>query len=471
MLAPPRPTKITTFGSIGPVGPVALAVAALAGWRLTGPALWADELATWGAVRLSWSQLWQLSGAVDAVVTPYYAAMKVWTAVAGTGTVALRLPSALAIVGTTILVAVIGRRVGGDRAGLLGGLLFAAVPAVSRYAQEARPYAIVMFFAALALWCLLRIIERPSVGGAVGYAAAVAAAGLAHPLGGLLMVAGHALTARRLRWWWAVPAAVGCVPALLLAVAGARQNAQVSWITLADVNSWQGLPQNVFASAAVGGIVIVLAVLGTRREPAFLALAGAAFVPPVLLLLTGTVHPIWVGRYVLIAVAPMAVLAAVGALRAGQAQAIAAVAVTLLVSFPVQLELREPAGHAEDSTRIAQVIGPRYRDGDVAVFPDTHPSIPWAARDIYQRYLPAPRPPDVLAVAPQRTGGRLLARECPAAACLGDPPRIWVIRVDDAGDPLKDMAPGKRQRISRGYRPVGTWKYPLLTITLLERRS
>ncbi|MBB4741237.1 mannosyltransferase [Actinoplanes octamycinicus] len=405
------------------------------------------------------------------MVTPYYAAMKLWTTVAGTGTPALRLPSALAIAGTAILVAVIGRRTGGERTGLAGGLLFAAIPAVSRYAQEARPYAIAMFFAALALWCLLRIIARPAVGGAAGYAAAVAATGLAHPLGGLLMVAGHALVVRRLRWWWAVPAAVGSVPAVLLAVAGAGQSGQVSWIPVADLNTWQGLPQTVFGSAAIGGMVIVLAVLGVRWDPAFRVLAGAAFVPPVLLLMTGMVYPIWVARYVLVALAPMAVLAASGLLRAGRVRAGAVVALALLVSFPVQLELREPAGHAEDSTKIAQVIGPRYRPGDVAVFPDTHPSIPWAPRDIYQRYLPAPRPPDVLATRPQRADGRLLARECPAAACLGDPPRIWVIRVDDASDPLRNMAPGKRQRISRDYRAVSSWKYPLLSITLLERRG
>ena len=162
-------------------------------------------------------------------------------------------------------------------------------------------------------------------------------------------------------------------------------------------------------------------------------------------------------------------LAAAGAVRTGRAHAAGALVVTLLLSWPVQQELRESDGHGQDSARIAEVIGPRYRDGDVAVFPDTHPSIPWAARDLYERYLPEPRPPDVLRTAPQRTDGRLPARECPAAECLGTPSRIWVIRVDEGTDPLRDMAPGKRDRLGREYRAVQDWRFSLLRIWLLER--
>lgn len=103
----------------------ALVALVLGLWRLTGPALWADELATWGAVRLSWSQLWQLAGSVDAVLTPYYVLMKVYAAVAGTSTAALRLPSVAAIIVATVVVTALGRRLGGTRLGLLAGLLFA----------------------------------------------------------------------------------------------------------------------------------------------------------------------------------------------------------------------------------------------------------------------------------------------------------------------------------------------------------
>src|SRR5690349_20586213 len=71
----------------------ALLTLAMAAWSLSTPALWADELATWGAVRLRWGELFRLVGHVDAVVAPYYVVAKLWAAVAGTSPVALRLPS------------------------------------------------------------------------------------------------------------------------------------------------------------------------------------------------------------------------------------------------------------------------------------------------------------------------------------------------------------------------------------------
>jgi len=460
----------------------ALVAAGLGGWRLTGPALWADELATWGAVRLSWSQLWQLTGTVDAVLTPYYAGMKAYTSLAGTGTAALRLPALVAVVATTVVVTAVGRRVGGDRVALLAGFLYALIPATARYAQEARPYAMTMLFAALAVWFLIRLTDRPGFGRALAYAGAVAATGLCHPLSAALMLAGHAaaMAWRQLRrgsagwratWLWLAAAAVGSLPALAFGIRGAGQTAQVSWITLVDENTLQGMPQNVFVSPVVGGAILVLAVLGIRRDLATLCLIGAGFVPPVLLLLVGTQVPVWVGRYVLLALPALAVLAGVGAGRAGRPQAAIVTALVALFSFPVQLEIRTSAGHGEDSAKIAQVIGTRYQAGDVAVFADTHPSIPWAARDIYERYLPAPRPPDVLRTASQRTNGRLLARECAAAACLGTPPRIWVVRVDSPADPLADMSAAKRAAIGGHYHVVQRWKYPLLGIVLMERNA
>jgi mannosyltransferase len=52
-------------------------------WRLTGPSLWADELATWGAIRLEWEQLRLLGESVDAVLVPYYLALKYFSGLPG----------------------------------------------------------------------------------------------------------------------------------------------------------------------------------------------------------------------------------------------------------------------------------------------------------------------------------------------------------------------------------------------------
>lgn len=478
-MADQPPRAHTAVGVAGLALP-GLVAAALGLWRLTGAALWADELATWGAVRLSWSQLWQLSGSVDAVLTPYYGLMKAYTAVAGTSTLALRLPSAVAMTLSTVVVTVLGRRVGGNATGLLAGLIFAILPVTSRYAQEARSYAAVILGAALAVLLLVMSLERPTRARLIGYAAAVGFAGMLHPLSGLLMIVGHAtavgwwqLGHRTDGWrttrWWATAAFVGALPALALSVRGSGQTAQVSWIALVDLSALQEFPERLFHSAAVGGFVLVLAVLGVRRDSAHVCLATAAFVPAVLLFLVGTQVQVWTARYVLVVLPAMAILAASALTRIGRAHSIVAVCLATTLACPAQVTVRSQAGHSQDSFRIAAVIGPRYRPGDVVVFPDSHPSIPWSPRDIYERYLPTPRPPDVLRTARQRTNGQFLATECPDAVCLGTPPRIWVVRVDNATDPMKDMAPGKQERIRKDYRPAQRWQYALLGISLLER--
>ncbi|WP_177319570.1 glycosyltransferase family 39 protein [Actinoplanes philippinensis] len=393
--------------------------------------------------------------------------MKLFAGIAGTGTFALRLPSLIAVILTAVIVTDLGRRAAGDTVGLLAGLLWAVLPVVSRYGQEARPYAIAMLFAALALLALIRLLDRPGAGRAAAYAAALAATGVLHPLSGLLVAAGHALAGHRAWRAWLPAATIGSLPAVALLLYATRQTAQISWISRVGEQTLRVLPGQLFVSAITGGMVLALAVAGLRRDRIGWALAAAGFAPPALLLAAGTVTEIWVARYVLVAMPALVVLAARGAGN----RTVAVIGLVALLGYPSQVDIREPAGHGQDSARIAQVVPPRYRDGDVAVFPDRHPSIGWAPRDIWARYLRDPRPADVLAVAGQRADGRLPATECPEASCLGTPDRIWVIRVDSPADPLADMSPAKRSRIDAGYRVTQRWSYPLLGITLMERRD
>ncbi|MEU4238732.1 glycosyltransferase family 39 protein [Actinoplanes sp. NPDC026619] len=463
----------------------ALVAAALGVWRLTVPALWADELATWGAVRLSWSQLRELTSNVDFVLAPYYAAMKAYTSIAGTSTVALRLPAVIAMIATALLTTALGRRLGGPWVGLFAGLIYALLPVTSRYAQEARSYGFVVFATTLALLCLVRLLERPTVLRAAGYAGALVLAGFSHPLSTLLVLAAHAVAAAwrrsgRAAVFWVPAAVIGGLPALVLTALGSRQRGQLSWIQVLTVDLMKLVPERIFMSGAVAGIVLALAILGVRAssdaaksdaaKSDAAALAAAGFAPILLLFTAGLFEPIWSARYVLVALPALAVLAAAAAMRFGPRPTTVVVLLLALVGWPYQLDARTPAGHSEDSAKIAAVIEPLYRPGDVAVFADTHPSIPWAARDIYERYLPSPRPPDVLRTEPQRHDGHFLATECPDAACLGTPPRIWVIRVDYTTDPFALMSPAKRKLLSDNYRQTRRWQYTLLTITLLERK-
>jgi hypothetical protein len=119
-------------------------------FRITWPALWRDEISTWWATTLGPADLSRLLRNVDAVTAPYYIAMKAWVAVAGDSVLALRLPSALAMTGTAALLTVLGRRLFSAGIGTTAGMLFAVLPAVSRFGQEARGYGFAMFAATLA---------------------------------------------------------------------------------------------------------------------------------------------------------------------------------------------------------------------------------------------------------------------------------------------------------------------------------
>src|SRR6185503_17177742 len=99
---------------------------------------------------------------------------------AGTSDAALRLPSVLAAAGAVGVVGRLGTRLLTPLAGLLAGLLLAVVPAMSRYAQEARPYTMAMLAVALSALALLRATEKPSAWRFVAYGAAVALVGVMH---------------------------------------------------------------------------------------------------------------------------------------------------------------------------------------------------------------------------------------------------------------------------------------------------
>ena len=164
--------------------------AALGLFEIGGPQLWRDELATWSAASRTLPQLWAMLHTIDAVLGPYYFGLHLWMAVFGDSATAMRLPSLIAMTVAAGVVALIGRRLAGNVAGLASGLVFALVPSVSRYAQEARPYAFAMLFATLATLLFLRAMERPSWSRWALYTLVLAAAGTANLIA-LCVVAGH----------------------------------------------------------------------------------------------------------------------------------------------------------------------------------------------------------------------------------------------------------------------------------------
>jgi mannosyltransferase len=166
--------------------------AALGLFEIGVPQLWRDELASWSAASRTLPQLWAMLHNIDAVLGIYYLGLHLWMAVFGESATAMRLPSVIAMAAAAAVVALIGRRLGGRLAGLASGLVFAVIPSVSRYGQEARPYAFATFFAALATLLFLRAMERPRWSRWTVYAVVLAAAGAANLIA-VCVAAGHLL--------------------------------------------------------------------------------------------------------------------------------------------------------------------------------------------------------------------------------------------------------------------------------------
>ncbi|MFE5615286.1 glycosyltransferase family 39 protein [Streptomyces sp. NPDC056470] len=242
---------------------------ALTVYGIGRPLLWQDELTTWEVARRSTGRLLDTLQHVDAVLGTYYLLLHGWMSVFGDSATALRLPSALAMAGTAGCTALIGQRLVGRRAGLAAGLLFGLVPVVTRYAHEARPYALVVLAATLATLLLLRALERPeSRWRWAAYAGCVAAVGLLHLIA-LTVLAGHlVLVVRRsraersagLRFGLAALAGTAAAgPVVLLGRAHAGR--QISWIPGPDLWSLVTFLPQLYASALVAGAMTVLAVL------------------------------------------------------------------------------------------------------------------------------------------------------------------------------------------------------------------
>jgi 4-amino-4-deoxy-L-arabinose transferase-like glycosyltransferase len=87
---------------------------------------------------------------------------------------ALRLVPALAGAAAIPIIAALGRRIGGDRAGVMSAVLAAVAPALVLSARDARMYALATTLVLAATLLLLRAVERPSLGRWAAYAGVTA---------------------------------------------------------------------------------------------------------------------------------------------------------------------------------------------------------------------------------------------------------------------------------------------------------
>lgn len=144
-----------------PIMLILLLAFALRMYHLDGQSLWADEGNSAALAGRPFPVIAQ-QAALDIHPPLYYFLLKLWRALFGDGEIALRSLSVMFSLGVVVLVYALGEMAAGHRAGTAAALMAAVSPLQVYYAQEARMYMLMAFWAALAVWAAWRWITRPS---------------------------------------------------------------------------------------------------------------------------------------------------------------------------------------------------------------------------------------------------------------------------------------------------------------------
>jgi mannosyltransferase len=423
----------------------ALTTLVIGAWDLGTPSYWRDEAATLDAETRSVPALLHMLTNVDAVHGAYYLLMWPVVHMFGASEIVLRLPSLLAMTAAATGIAALGRRLHSPRAGLLAGLVFAVLPQTSRYAQEARSYALVLACAVLASYLLVRATD--GLGGYdprrrwfVGYGVAIAALGLLN-LFGLLLLAGHAvfLVARHraLLRRWLITATLACLPALPIVALAWQQRDQLGWLTEPDATAPADLTSWLAGSTGSVVLVSVLIGLGLRARSsaatAWLTLPWL-LAPPVLLLSAAEIAiPVYVQRYVTYCLPALALPVGVGLAAITVAPRVIALLLIAGLGLPTQLAQREVGGHGDTVRVAADILAAHEHPGDGVIYdcPSCHyPDMP---REFAFGYPAAFGPLDDLALAASPgTSGTLRGAEVDRATLsrrLDAVDRVWLVET------------------------------------------
>ena len=203
-------------------GAIGLIVVAALGMRLLGldgKSLWFDEAYSVFIGDQPLSQIFRLLRAYDTHPPLHYLLLHFWMPVYGYHEAAVRLPSVMASLGVIFLTFLMGRRLRGDRLGLVAAALLAVSPFQVVASQEARMYPFLALFAAGASYALWLGLEEGRRHHWIAYAALIVLGLYTHHFAGLIVVAhaAYVVAFRRragLAAWvrWMIPVAVAYLP-------------------------------------------------------------------------------------------------------------------------------------------------------------------------------------------------------------------------------------------------------------------
>lgn len=180
MIPPPR--HVFARSSPWTVAAITVLALILRLYRIEAQSLWVDEVVTWHAAQVPIADLLQVRNYYAMAHSLYFALMHMVLLVSDSE-FALRLPSALFGAFSIPLLYLVGERWLSRGTGLVAAVLLAVSPLHLYYSQEARPYAVVVFFILFAMVCLEAMVREPGrTRWRVGFVASSAAALLSHPV-------------------------------------------------------------------------------------------------------------------------------------------------------------------------------------------------------------------------------------------------------------------------------------------------
>jgi mannosyltransferase len=491
-------------------------------WGITGPSYWRDEAATMTAVGRPFAEVLRMMGHIDAVHGVYYMVIWVVVRLGGTGEVVTRLPSVLAMAGAAAAVAALGRRLVSPAAGLAAGLLFAVLPQISLYAQDAREYAFVTALACTGSYLLVRAMttagrRRGLLG---GYAVCLGVMGLLNVFS-LLLIGAHAITValagRRAGWaagwagrsrsgwsrsgrsrsgwsrsgwprsgWplavaWLAAAAGAFVIASPVLALGYNQRGTLRWLTTPQlVSTVTGLREligpadMVIALVLAAAIGLLLTAGGGRAAlraawPARLLELSVPWLvlPPLVLIGISYLSPVYTFRYILFCAPAAALLGGAGlaSLRwpasgtLAWIPAAAGFALVAVLGIPAQQAARAPDGHGTNIKAANAIVAGHRRPGDAVLY---------VGND--SKYFPAAYPSGFVAldnIAQRKTpsqAANLVGTDYRTSVVrlrLARVPRVWVVRIGSY--------PRDRQLDGLDFRLVGSWHTSDIWLLLYAR--
>ncbi len=365
---------VATAGILGSIG-------------LGRPSLWIDEVHSWEFAALpSFGLVILNTAARDAYPPLYFVLLHAWSFL-GTSEVWLRSSSLLCHLATIPLLWVLGRKLAGDRVGLVAAAIFALNPFHLAFAREIRMYSLVALLATASMWSVGSWIAT----GSRSARRATLWTGIlllyTHFICALLLVAewlAVRFAHRKGRWlpgsWkWVLVTSLAFLPwsplflKSLVTTHGYGAEAPVpelAFCFLAALGAGFAKPEWLLLVGAA--VVAVAAIVGLMRAPAGTPrrlLALWAFVPPGLELLSAAVgKPVFGERTLIVSTPAWLILAAIGIVRSGALvrwPLAAAVAMVSVASHVHEIGANLPAAPAHREALAAVVAA--ARPGDVIV--------------------------------------------------------------------------------------------------------